>query len=552
MMTTQLTDAISAAVAAELAHRGLPPGTPLPAVILDRPRDPGHGDYAANIALQLAPVLGTSPRELASALAARLAGAAPVAEVQVAGPGFLNFRLTDTAVGGLAAVIAAACARYGSGSVLAGQRINLEFVSANPTGPVTLASLRWAAVGDALARLLRSQGAEVTTEYYFNDAGAQIDRFAASLLAAARGEPVPADGYQGDYITELAGAITARQPGAAADPDALRLFAAAGVELMFAEIKSSLASIGVEFDVYFSERTLHERGELAAAVDRLDSLGHVYRADGAVWVATSAFGDDKDRVVVRSDGTYSYFAADCAYYLDKRSRGFGKVLIVLGADHHGYTGRMRAMAACFGDDPDATLEILIGQLVSLLRDGQPVRMSKRAGDVITLADMVSAIGADATRYALARYSVDSPIEVDLDQWARRSNDNPVFYVQYAHTRIRSLLAAAAGAGYSRADGYDPALLGHERERDLLKDLADFPAVVASAAELRQPHRVTRYLEQLAGSYHRFYDACRVLPRGAADDPAAGLTTARLWLAEAARIVFANGLHLVGVSAPERM
>ncbi len=552
MMTTQLTDAISAAVAAELSSRGRPADTPVPAAALDRPRNPGHGDYAANIALQLAPVLGTSPRELAAALAARLAAAAPVAEVQVAGPGFLNFRLTDAAVGGMAGVIIGQGTGYGQGAALGGQRINLEFVSANPTGPVVLASLRWAAVGDALARLLRSQGAAVTTEYYFNDAGAQIDRFAASLLAAARGEPAPPDGYHGAYIAEIAAEITARQPRAAADPDALRLFATAGVELMFAEIKSSLAGLGVEFDVYFSERTLRERGELAAAVRRLDDLGHVYRADGAVWVATSAFGDDKDRVIVRTDGTYSYFAADCAYYLDKRSRGFDRMLIVLGADHHGYTGRMRAMAACFGDDPDTTLEILIGQLVSLLRDGRPVRMSKRAGDVITLADMVSAIGADATRYALARYSVDSPIEVDLDQWARRSSDNPVFYVQYAHTRICSLLDTAAAAGHARGSGYDPALLGHERERDLLKDLGDFPAVVVSAAGLRQPHRVARYLEQLAGSYHRFYDTCRVLPRGSADDPSPEQTTARLWLAEAARIVFANGLHLLGVSAPERM
>jgi arginyl-tRNA synthetase len=552
MMTTQLSDAISAAVTAELRSRGLPPDTAGPAVALERPRNPEHGDYAANVALQLAPVVGVSPRELASALAARLAAAGPVDDVQVAGPGFLNIRLTDAALGGLAGVIAAQGAGYGNGSSQAGQRLNLEFVSANPTGPVTLGSLRWAAVGDALARLLRAQGADVTTEYYFNDAGAQIDKFAASLLAAACGEPAPADGYRGEYITEIAAAVTSEHPLAADGPAALSTFRAAGVARMFAEIKSSLAGVGVEFDVYFSERTLHERGELAAAVARLDERGHVYRADGAVWVATSAFGDDKDRVIVRSDGTYSYFAADCAYYLDKRSRGFDRVLIVLGADHHGYVGRMRAMAACFGDDPDATLEVLIGQLVSLVRHGQPVRMSKRAGDVITLADMVSAIGADATRYALARYSVDSPIEVDLDQWARRSTDNPVFYVQYAHTRICSLLDTAAAAGHARGSGYDPALLGHERERDLLKDLADFPAVVASAAELRQPHRVARYLEQLAGSYHRFYDACRVLPRGSADDPSPEQTTARLWLAEAARIVFANGLHLLGVTAPQRM
>jgi arginyl-tRNA synthetase len=554
MSTSPLTDAISAAVTAELASRDVRAAPPLPAPGLERPRNPAHGDYASNVALQLAPALGLDARELAAALAARLSADPAVGGVQVAGPGFLNIRLTAAAVGSVAGVIVAHGPAYGTGRVLTGQLINLEFVSANPTGPVTLGSMRWAAVGDALARLLRAQGAEVVTEYYFNDAGAQIDRFAASLLAAARNEPTPDDGYRGPYIAEIAAAIAERQPGAARDADALTVFRQAGVELMFAEIKSSLAGIGVHFDVYFSERTLHERGELTAALARLAELGHVYRADGAVWIATSAYGDDKDRVFQRSDGTYSYFGADCAYYLDKRRRGFGKVMIVLGADHHGYVGRMRAMAACFGDDPDETLEILIGQLVSLLRDGQPVRLSKRAGNVITLADLVSAIGADAARYALARYALDSPIEIDLDLWARRSSDNPVFYVQYAHARICSLLRAAAAAGQVRGGGYEPARLLHERERDLLKDLGDFPLVVASAAELRQPHRVARYLEQLAGSYHRFYDACRVLPRdpAGADDPAPELTRARLWLAEAARIVLANGLGLLGVTAPERM
>jgi arginyl-tRNA synthetase len=555
MRTTSLTGAISAAVAAELASRGVRAAPATPAPGLERPRNPTHGDYASNVALQLAPVAGLNPRELATALAARLAADPAVADVQVAGPGFLNIRLTTAALGSLAADIVAHGPEYGAGPALTGQFINLEFVSANPTGPVTLGSMRWAAVGDALARLLRAQGAQVVTEYYFNDAGAQIDNFAASLLAAARNEPIPDNGYMGPYIAEIAAAIAERQPAAAGDEDALSLFRQAGVELMFAEIKSSLADIGVHFDVYFSERTLHERGELAAALARLDELGHVYRADGAVWIATSALGDDKDRVFQRSDGTYSYFGADCAYYLDKRRRGFGKVMIVLGADHHGYVGRMRAMAACFGDDPDETLEILIGQLVSLLRDGQPVRLSKRAGDVITLADLVSAIGADAARYALARYSLDSPIEIDLDLWARRSSDNPVFYVQYAHARICSLLRAAAAAGGVRGAGYDPARLLHDRERDLLKDLADFPQLVASAAELRQPHRVARYLEQLAGSYHRFYDACRVLPRdpaGGGVDPPPEVTQARLRLAEATGIVLANGLGLLGVTAPERM
>jgi arginyl-tRNA synthetase len=550
MTPAQLSAAIADAVAAELAGRGADV-TGLPDYTVERPRDPAHGDYASNVALQLARSAGTSPRELAAALAARLGADPAVREVAVAGPGFLNVRLTAAAAGGLASAIVEQGQAYGRGTALAGQRINLEFVSANPTGPVTLASVRWAAVGDALARLLGAQGADVTTEYYFNDAGAQVDRFAASLLAAARGEPAPEDGYQGDYVAEIAATIAAGHPGAAQQPDALAVFRTAGVALMLAEIKSSLAGLGVHFDVYFSEQTLHDRDELAAALARLRALGHVYEADGAIWVATSAFGDDKDRVFRRGTGAYSYFAADCAYYLDKRARGFGRVMIILGADHHGYVGRMRAMAACFGDDPDQTLEVIIGQLVSLLRDGRPVRLSKRAGDVITLADIVSAIGADATRYALARYSMDSPVDIDLDLWARRSTDNPVFYVQYAHARICSLLRAAAALACTPDGGYDPALLGHDREHDLLKDLGDYPAVVASAAELRQPHRVARYLEQLAGSYHRFYDACRVLP-GGDEDPSPELTRARLTLAEATRIVLAGGLGLLGVTAPERM
>jgi arginyl-tRNA synthetase len=551
MTPEQLTEVLRAAITAELTSRGraADPDAVSAAVRLGRPPGPEHGDYAANAALQLAPAAGLDPRELAAALAARLGENPSVAEALVAGPGFVNIRLTAAAAGSVAGYVLGLGANYGRAGTLTGRRINLEFVSANPTGPVTLASVRWAAVGDALARLLRAQGAAVATEYYFNDAGGQIDQFAASLLAAARQEPPPEDGYKGAYITEIAQVIAARQPAAAAQ-NALEIFRAEGVALMFEEITSSLAGIGVHFDRYFSERTLHAGNALAAALARLEERGHVYYADGAAWVATTTFGDDKDRVFRRGDGKYSYFGADCAYYLDKRRRGFGPVMIVLGADHHGYVGRMRAMAACFGDDPDVTIEILIGQLVSLLQDGQPVRISKRAGNVITLADLVSAIGADAARYALARYSLDSPIDIDLGLWTRRSSDNPVYYVQYAHARICSLWRAAGSAGLTLGDSYDPALLGHDREKDLLRDLADFPAVVAGAAELRQPHRVTRYLEQLAGSYHRFYDGCRVLPADGA--PAPDLSRARLWLVEATKIVLANGLGLLGVSAPEQM
>ena len=519
---------------------------------VERPRNPGHGDYASNLALQVARKAGLPPRDLAQAIADKLVSDPAIESVEIAGPGFLNIRLAPAAAAAVAGVIVAQGTAYGHGTQLAGQRVNLEFVSANPTGPIHIGGVRWAAVGDALARLLRAQGATVSTEYYFNDAGAQIDRFADSLLAAARRQAAPDGGYAGEYVAEIAEAVLAKHPDVLGRPDAdaRQVFRSEGVALMFDEIKTSLADFGVHFDAYFAEQELHDRGELDAALDRLRQSGRVYEAEGATWVRTTDFGDDKDRVYVRGNGDFTYFAADCAYYLDKRGRGFGKIVIILGADHHGYVGRLRAIAACFGDDPDQTLEILIGQLVSLVRHGQPLRMSKRAGTVVTIDDIVDAIGVDAARYALARYSLDSPIDLDLDLWTRRSNDNPVYYVQYAHARIASLLRAAAESGITRGSGYDPGLLSHVRETDLLKALAEFPSVVATAAELRQPHRVARYLEDLAGAYHRFYDACRVLPRdgGPLDD----LGRSRLWLAEAAGIVLANGLGLLGVTAPDKL
>jgi len=545
-----LAAAVLAAARSVFAERGLDEAVLPPTTSVERPRSPEHGDYASTIAMQLAKKAGVkNPRELAQAIADALAKHDGVASTEVAGPGFINIRLDAAATGSLAALIVNAGQEYGRTATLKGQKINLEFVSANPTGPVHSGAVRWAAVGDALARLLRATGAEVTTEYYFNDAGSQIDRFARSLLAAARGEPVPEDGYAGSYIADIAKIITDKHPDAAQQADK-ELFRVEGVNLMFDEIKSSLAGFGVTFDVYFNEKDLHERGELDAALERLQQQGHTFDADGAIWLRTTDYGDDKDSVLRKTDGDWTYFTADCAYYLDKRERGFDRVVIMLGADHHGYVGRMRAMSACFGDDPDRNLEILIGQLVNLIRDGQPVRMSKRAGVTVTLEDMVDAIGVDASRYALARYSADSPIDLDLDLWTRASNDNPVFYVQYAHARICSILRNAASLGVARGDDLDPGLLSHEREADLLKALGDFPSVVAAAAELREPHRVARYLEDLAGVYHKFNDSCRVLPL--ADEPPTDLNRARLWLVEASRIVLANGLGLLGVSAPERM
>jgi arginyl-tRNA synthetase len=548
----QLADVIMAAAVAVLTDRDLDRSV-LPAVAgVERPRNPGHGDYASNLALRVAGKAGLPPRVMAQAIAEKLTGDPAIQSVEIAGPGFLNIRLAPAAAGTVAGAVVEQGDAYGHGTLLAGQRVNLEFVSANPTGPVHIGGVRWAAVGDALARLLRAQGATVSTEYYFNDAGAQIDRFADSLLAVARGQAPPAGGYAGEYIGEIAAAVLARHPDLPGRPDsaAREVFRSEGVALMFDEIKTSLAGFGVHFDVYFAEQELRDRDELSSALARLRQSGHVYEADGATWVRTTDSGDDKDRVYVRANGDFTYFAADCAYYLDKRRRGFGKIIIILGADHHGYVGRLRAIAGCFGDDPDQTLEPLIGQMVNLVRDGQPVRMSKRAGTVVSIGDIVGALGVDAARYALARYSLDSPIDLDLDLWTRRNNDNPVYYVQYAHARIVSLLRAAAASGVTRGGTYDPGLLSHPRENDLLKALAEFPAVVASAAELRQPHRVARYLEDLASAYHKFYDACRVLPRDG--QPPDDLGRARLWLADAARIVLANGLGLLGVTAPDQL
>ena len=520
---------------------------------VERPRNREHGDYATNLALMVAKVAHRPPREVAQVIAARLRETPGLARVDIAGPGFLNITVESAAQGELARQIVAEGEGYGTNQTLQGVRVNLEFVSANPTGPLHMGHTRWAAVGDSLARILAANGGEITREFYFNDHGAQIDRFARSLLASARHEPIPDDGYVGQYIDDIAATVVQQHPDALALPpdQAQELFRAEGVSLMFDEIKQTLADFGVHFDVYYHENTLHESGAVARAVDRLRDLGHIYEADGAVWLRTTEYGDDKDRVVIKSDGQPAYISGDLAYYLDKRERGFDLVIIMLGADHHGYVGRMMAMCQCFGDKPHENLEILIGQMVNLFKGGQPLRMSKRAGTVITLEDLVDAVGVDAARYALTRSSTDSTIDIDLDLLARKSNDNPVFYVQYAHARISSLLRHADDLGIARPlDSFDPSNLSDEYESQLLGVLGEFPRVIATAGELRAPHRVARYLEQLATAYHRFYDNCRVLPRG--DEVADDTTRARLVLCAATRQVLANGLQLLGVSAPERM
>jgi len=518
--------------------------------IIERPKSREHGDYATNIALRLAKPAGRPPREVAEAIATQLRRCAGVAAVDVAGPGFLNITLDGAAQGALVETIVAAGSSYGHTTALAGQKINLEFVSANPTGDLHLAHVRWAAVGDAMARLLQASAADVTTEYYFNDAGSQIDRFAASLYAVARGEQVPEDGYHGEYVAAVAEQVVADHPGVLEQPgeDALEVFRVHGIERMFGRIRSSLDQFGVHFDVYFNERDLHRLGRIEETVERLRAHGHVYESEGAVWLRTTDFGDDKDRVIVRSDGRPTYFCADLAYYVDKRDRGFDRIVIILGADHHGYVPRMRALVRGLGEDPDQTLEIPIGQMVSA-RGG---RLSRRAGNVLSLDDLIEAVGVDAGRYAMVRSSMDSAIDIDLDLWASRTSENPVFYVQYAHARIASLLRNAAESSIDRGAVADADLsrLSSERETDLLGTLGEFPGVVTAAAELRAPHRIARYLEELSGTYHRFYDDCRILPRG--DEELSPEAVPRLWLCEATRLVLANGLGLLGVSAPDRM
>jgi len=555
----QLAQAITAALtqAVDDGTFALDPADVPATVHLERPRQREHGDWATNVALQLGKKAGTNPRAFAETLAARLTTTPGVASVDVAGPGFLNIRLDAAAAGELARAVVEAGEAYGRGDSLAGVKVNLEFVSANPTGPLHIGGVRWAAVGDSLARVLTASGADVTREYYFNDHGAQIDRFARSLVARAQGRPAPEDGYGGEYITEIAeqvigDAVAAGEadPRTLPDDEATEAFRARGVELMFAEVKSSLHEFGVDFDVYFHEDSLHESGAVDRAIDRLRELGHIFEADGATWLRTTDFGDDKDRVIIKSDGEAAYIAGDIAYYLDKRERGFDRVFIMLGADHHGYVGRMMAVCAAFGDTPHVNLELLIGQLVNLVKDGQPVRMSKRAGTVVSMDDLVDAVGVDAARYALSRSSTDSQIDLDLDLLAKATNENPVFYVQYAHARTVNVARNAADAGVRREDGFDAALLDHPSEAVLLGQIAELPRIVAQAADLREPHRVARYLEELAGAYHKWYDQRRVTPFG--DEEVSDVHRTRLWLNDATRQVLANGLGLLGVSAPERM
>ncbi len=546
----QLAHQIRALVSAAI-ERGELSGDVPSSIVLERPKNRDHGDYATSIALQLAKSAGKSPRDVAQILQSEISTIAGVAKVEVAGPGFINITLDRANQAELVRIIRSAgvgqANTYGHGNSLAGVAINLEFISANPTGPLHLGHTRWAAVGDALARVLAAAGATVTREFYINDRGRQMDLFGQSVQAAALGQPTPEDGYHGEYIQDLAKIVTSENPGITTAED----FREAAYKVQLAQQQGVLDTFRTHFDVWFSERSLHESGAVEHGLEKLRQQGHVFEEDGAVWLRTTDFEDDKDRVLVKENGDLTYFASDTAYYINKRERGFDICIYMLGADHHGYVNRLRAVAACAGDNADYNIHVLIGQLVKIMEAGEEVKLSKRAGTIITLEELVEKVGVDAARYTLIRYPVETPMVMDLDILRRNTNENPVYYVQYAHARIAAVLRNAQELGIDTSlTSFDPSQLTHDRENELLGALAEFPRIVASAAELREPHRVARYLEELAGVYHGFYADCRVLPLG--DEPPSSIHNARLNLCAATMQVIYNGLELLGVSAPERM
>jgi arginyl-tRNA synthetase len=547
-----LAAAISAAIGAAI-ERGDLVGTIPVTIPLERPKNRDHGDYATSVALQLAKPAGMSPRAVAELLQSDLLALPEVTGVDIAGPGFINITLNRSSQAELVSTILSSPATFGTGNSLAGVSINLEFISANPTGPLHLGHTRWAAVGDALGRVLAAAGAKVIREFYINDRGNQMDLFGKSVEAAALGQPIPEDGYQGGYINDLADAVVKENPSIkelAADTR-YESFREAAYKVQLADQQRVLDTFKTHFDVWFSERSLHEAGAVEHAVEKLRVKGHIFDSEGAIWLRTTDFGDDKDRVITKANGDLTYFASDTAYYINKRERGFDICIYMLGADHHGYVNRLRATAACAGDNPDYNVEILIGQLVKIMEGGEEVKLSKRAGTIITLEELVEKVGVDAARYTLIRYPVDTPMVMDIDILRRNTNENPVYYVQYAHARIAAVLRnveeLAIPTGLSN---FDPSQLSHDRENELLGTLAEFPGIVEAAAAFREPHRIARYLEELAGVYHGFYADCRVLPMG--DEEISPLHSARANLCAATKQVLANGLDLLGVSAPERM
>jgi arginyl-tRNA synthetase len=524
------------------------------AITLDRPKNRDHGDYATSIALALAKPSGKAPREIAELIRAGLIDLPQFSAVEIAGPGFINLTLATASQGEVLKTILTNREKFGAGTAMSGVRVNLEFISANPTGPLHLGHTRWAAVGDSLGRLLSAAGASVTREFYVNDRGNQMELFGASIRTAAMNLPRPENGYHGEYIADLAAVIIADHPEFELLPEAesIAAFRDAGYALQLKQQQDVLDAFGTHFDIWFSERSLYENDFFNHSMQRLRDQGHTFELDGATWLRTTDFGDDKDRVMIKSDGTFAYFASDSAYYISKRERGFEICIYMLGADHHGYVNRLKAIAACAGDDPEYNIHVLIGQMVKIMEGGEELKLSKRAGTIITLEELVEKVGVDAARYTLVRYPVETPMVMDVDVLRSRTNENPVYYVQYAHARICAVLRNATELGIKFGADFaaDYELLIDPRERELIGLLGEFPRVVTGAAELREPHRVARYVEELAGVYHRFYNDCRVLPMG--DEPAEAIHSARANLCQATAQVVANALSLLGVSAPERM
>jgi arginyl-tRNA synthetase len=532
------------------AAASLRPGEPSgPEPSLDRPPKPELGDYSTNAAMLLAAPLGESPRDVAEKLRAELEadlGAdGNVERVEVAGPGFLNLFLSDRWYRRSMANIAAAGDRLGPAPTESPERILIEFVSANPTGPLHVGGGRHAAYGDSLVRLLGAVGHEVSSEYYVNDGGGQVGRFADSIVARMTGAEVPEDGYEGDYIGEIAERLTA-EGVEAADVD---LVGRRGVALVLEGVRATLDRFGVGFDTWFSERSLYERGEVETALEQLQERGHSYRSDGALWLRTTTFGDDKDRVLVRANGEPTYLAADVAYHWDKLDRGFGRLIDILGADHHGYVARIRAAIIALGGDPDA-FEALIMRLVHIVDEGERSQMSKRSGDFVSLDELLDDIGADATRWFMLHRSHDTTVDLDLDLARRESSENPVYYVQYAHARIASILRKAGEGSEAAAAGVDTEGAGvalEFAERALVKRLLEFPEEVRESAARRAPHRICAYSMTVAADFHAFYRDCQVV--GAEGD---GVERSRLALCLLTKRTIAGALGLLGISAPERM
>jgi arginyl-tRNA synthetase len=548
----QLRDWLAAGLRSAAPGLGLDGDLPEPE--LQEPRQKEHGDFATNVALALAKRAGAPPRQVAEALIVSLEHAPFVEKVEVAGPGFINIWTTDDWLFDTIRTIVTQGAGFGHAEPT-GERVQVEFVSANPTGPLHVGHARNAVLGDAIARLLETAGHTVEREYYFNDAGGQMDRFGASvearyLQALGRDAEVPEDGYHGEYVTAYARDILGEYGDALAElPPEERLvrLRVEGAQRAMEGIRETLARFGVSFDTYVSEATLEARGEIGESIERLSAAGKIYEADGATWFRSTDYGDDKDRIVIRSNGRHTYFGADCAYLVDKFRRGFDHLVYVWGADHHGDVIRVKGAADALGFDPDR-VELLLYQFVAFLRAGEPLQMSKRAGTFVSLDELIDEVGTDAARFHLLLFSNDHSMRFDIEEVAKASMENPVYYVQYGHARIASIVRKAEGSGIPVVpiEDVDLALLGHEAELDLLRALADTPEMLARAAELRAPHRVAHAAQDVAARFHRFYAECRVV----GDD--AEVTQARLWLCRATQQVLANLLAVLGVSAPERM